>query len=284
MFDDLPFRPRLVGLLGSAGPGLIACACFAVAPPAYAEGQPSERNGEAEAPDPLVEAERLAALAFEAYQRGDVAEAIELYYKSYSSSPSAGVLYNLGRIHEQALEAPQQALEYYRRCVEDPLSAPEVQQRAQARIAALTGGSTAEPEPHGAPRGAPSTAEEQIGSSEPWTVTEIAGLSLAAGGLASLLVGAGFGISALGNAKTVEVQCDGNQCTREGLDAVETAARHADIATATMAAGAGLMAIGAVLWLMDPTQPFAEREWRTTAHWAPRASPTSVGAVLWGSF
>jgi hypothetical protein len=98
-----------------------------------------------------------------------------------------------------------------------------------------------------APRRQPSTPRD-----DGLAPLETAALTLGSMGLVGVGIGVGFGLAARARSDEWRRDCDGNACTsKQGVDAAESAAHSATIATVGFAAGGGLLALGAALWLID---------------------------------
>jgi hypothetical protein len=112
---------------------------------------------------------------------------------------------------------------------------------------------------------------------------EVGAVALGSAGLIGVGVGVGFGLSARARTNAWQRDCDGNQCTSQrGVDAAEAAARRAEVATIGFAVGGGLIALGAVLWLIEVD---SERPDETTGFSvAPLVSRSSLGGGVSGHF
>src|SRR5690606_20105872 len=115
---------------------------------------------------------------------------------------------------------------------------------------------------------------------------EITALTFGAAGLVGVGLGIGFGLSARAEEDTWGRDCEGNRCSSQrGVDAAESAARSADIATLGFAAGGGLLAIGAVLWLIDTDSEESEQPHGGAGlRLAPALGASSAGGTLSGRF
>jgi hypothetical protein len=112
---------------------------------------------------------------------------------------------------------------------------------------------------------------------------QAAALTFGSMGLVGVGVGVGFGLAARARSDEWQRDCEGNACTsRRGVDAAESAARSASIATAGFAAGGGLLALGAALWLIDSgrERPEAARALRVE----PFVQAAGGGTLVSGSF
>jgi tetratricopeptide (TPR) repeat protein len=227
----------------------------------------------AAAPD-IARAEEFAEQAYGAYERRDYAGAVALYEQAYAASPSANILYNIAKVYDLKLHNRAQAIAYYTRYLDDPGAEPERARGTRMRIAMLREleqSTTSAPNKRSVTRGrvaaAPPAAPAQGARNR-----RIAGIVLTSVGVASLGVGAGFGLSARADADRAHALCDGNRCSAErGVTAADDARRSANIATAAFAAGGTLALLGVGLWVWG--KPSASRE---------RAS-LAVGATLAGA-
>jgi hypothetical protein len=110
----------------------------------------------------------------------------------------------------------------------------------------------------------------------------MAGMVVGAAGLASLGVGAGFGVWVMHEADRAKQLCDENRCrSQRGVDAARSASKHATVATVGVAAGLGLLATGAALWLWGGS---SEQSEPTALQLAPRSSASELGLQLSGGF
>lgn len=222
----------------------------------------------------VARAEQLAEAAFEAYQQQEYQRAIELYQSAWSAAPSADIAFNIARVYDRGLHDARSATDYYQRYVADPKAQPQRRRNAELRIAELKAeldasrrrdselaersAPAATPPPAtvagalAAPPAPPASAPAV--SSNPWTPREVTALILGGVGVTALGVGLGFALSASGERSEWERGCDGNACTSQAaVNAARSAGRKADIATVALAAGGGLLAIGATLWWFGPT-------------------------------
>jgi hypothetical protein len=209
-------------------------------------------------------AERYAAAAFEAYRVRDYGRAVSLYEQALAAAPSADILYNMARVYDVGLRDRRLAIAYYERYSADPAASPErldtvTQRLGELRAAELASmGALAEDDPGiardfpldaasiAAPRAAPRTESEGL---RPLQVTALA---LGGVGLVGMGLGIGFGLWARTEEDTWRRACEGNACTSQrGVEAAQSAARRAGVATVSLAVGGGLLAASAVLWLLD---------------------------------
>jgi tetratricopeptide (TPR) repeat protein len=260
---------------------------------------------------PVVLAERHAAEAFAAYERGDYGRAIVLYEQALAASPSADIAYNLARVHDIGLHDAARAIEWYERYIADPGAAAPRVEAARARVAELRPrGDRLEPSaapPGGAAPplavGAPAAARLAIMHDFPLDAPglapapraaagardaglgplETAALTLGSMGLVGVGVGIGFGLAAQARSDEWRRDCDGNACSsRQAVDAAESATRSATIATVGLAAGGGLLALGAALWLIDSGRE--RRETSSAPHVQPFVRGAGGGTLVSGSF
>jgi hypothetical protein len=119
-----------------------------------------------------------------------------------------------------------------------------------------------------------------------WSPLRAVGFVAGALGMAGIGVGAGFGVSVMNQSKTARQLCDGNLCTsRRGVDAAETAATHATVATIGIAGGATLLVTGVVLWFSgaaDSARGADRVDARVRV--APVASSSELGMALSGKW
>jgi hypothetical protein len=261
-------------------------------------------------------AERHAAEAFEAYQRHDYGRALLLYQQAMAAAPSADIAYNIARVYDLGLHDPARAIEWYERYIAFPGAAMERVERARARadeLRATEHGDTLRrsPEQSSAPDfgrapGATRPAREplpDITRDFPLDVIEparqrpppaprkrqgfaplqTAALTLGSMGLVGVGVGVGFALAARAQSDDWRRDCDGNQCSSsQAVHAAESAARSANIATVGFAAGGGLLALGAALWLIDSGSERPERARALQVE--PMVQAAGGGALVSGSF
>jgi tetratricopeptide (TPR) repeat protein len=235
----------------------------------------------------VAEAEALAERAYEAYVARDYATAVALYSHAFERAPSADALFNIARIYDMGLRDRALAISFYRRYLSDPGASPDRIQRANVRLAELRLAEQAElaapPAPEPAPRpveseARPSDADGSAGLSS-W---QVAAIVVGATGAVATGLGAVYGVTVLSDAERANENCDGDRCRSQvGVDAARAASRHATLATWGIAAGAGLMASGALLWLLDPGAGDAARgDMRVD----PIASASELGLALSGEW
>jgi len=124
-------------------------------------------------------------------------------------------------------------------CPDTPVAIPE--------LAAL-------PPAHPAVDAAGPTAAPIVASSPPWGVQRVVGLLTAAVGVASLGVGAGFGIDAISTNAAGNEKCTSQGCTPPGSTLLHHAGQSADTASWLLSIGAAAAVTGVVLWLLAPTR------------------------------
>ena len=243
-------------------------------------------------------AERYASAAFEAYRAREYGRAVSLYEQALAAAPSADILYNIARVYDAGLRDQRSAIEYYERYRAHPNATPELFETATRRLAELRAAEppqTPPPEESGGiarefpadPPARPAPAPAAPPVEEGLDPLEITAITFGAAGLVGIGLGIGFGLSARAEEDTWGRDCNGNQCTSQrAVDAAESAARSAGVATVGFAVGGGLLAIGTVLWLVD-TDPDAGRERPNGAgnlRFAPALGTSSVGGTFSGSF
>ncbi len=276
------------------------CTVWLAAPNALAQPIPS-RPGPAD----IALAEQYSARAFEAYERKSYTEAVALYERARASAPSADMLYNLARIHDLGLRQPALAIDYYRRYSADPEAVPDRVEIAKERMAALEAAALDSTErtateraatqrrdasvndsPRAAlapPSRAPASPSSLAPAASSWTALRVTALAVGGVGIVGIGIGAGFGLSARAETDTWERYCAGNDCTSQrGVDAADSAARQADVATLGFAAGGVLVAVGAVLWWMGG--PAENPSHVTALRLSPVAPGSELGWSVSGSF
>jgi hypothetical protein len=224
----------------------------------------------------------------------DYGRAVSLYEQALAAAPSADILYNMARVYDVGLRDRRLAIDYYERYSADPAALPErldtvAQRLGELRAAELASmGALAEDDPSiardfpldasiAAPRAAPRIAAEGL---RPLQVTALA---LGGVGLVGMGLGIGFGLWARTEEDTWRRACEGNACTSQrGVEAAESAARRADVATVSLAVGGGLLAASAVLWLLDGDieRPSSAAPLRLT----PVVNASRLGGSLSGQF
>jgi hypothetical protein len=240
-------------------------------------------------------AERYAGEAFEAYRVRDYGRAVALYEQALAAAPSPDIVYNIARVYDIGLDNRRLAIAYYERYAADPAAAPDRLESARQRVEELraaerttqgAGSGTIDAIAREFPLDVPEPAPAPLrpvrvrGGLRP---LEVGAVALGSAGLIGVGVGVGFGLSARARTNTWQRDCDGNQCTSQrGVDAAKAAARRAEVATVGFAVGGGLIALGAVLWLieLDGERPDQATELRV----APLVSRSSLGGSVTGDF
>jgi tetratricopeptide (TPR) repeat protein len=250
-----------------------------------------------------VAAQQLAAQGFEAYKAGRYHAALELYRQALEAHPAAALYFNVARIHETKLSAPDKAIEYYRKVLQAPDVTEALVEKSLARIRVLTAllaqpnqpeGQAPPPKPAEPPEGQPPPAARQPraavedgqetsqGSSQE-TIGYVVGIS----GLVAVGAGLGLGGWALLERGNARKTCDGDQCTtQDGVDSMNTAYDLITASTITLAVGGALSAVGLGMVLFAPERNPDDQDAATnhpaTARTGLRLSiiPTSGGAQL----
>ena len=206
----------------------------------------------------VAEAEALAERAYAAYVAREYAAAVALYHQAFERAPSADALFNIARIYDMGLRDRALAISFYRRYLSDPGASPERIVRANVRLTELRLAEQAELATPAAPKPAPRETETGARATAMETSDGLSGWQVAAivaGTTGAVVAGLGavYGVTVLSDAKRANDDCDGDRCQSQvGIDAARAASRHATLATWSVAAGASLMASGALLWLLDP--------------------------------
>jgi len=207
-------------------------------------------------------AERRAAEAFEAYSRGDYANAVTLYLQAYAACASAPILYNIGRLYDTKLGNRAQAIEYYRRYLNSADARADLVETTQRRLEQLEEAAAAPPRTARSTSGAAREGEGRASPPAPpivpsprphtgWSTERWVGVMLGTAGLVGIGIGSGFGLAARSNANTAHRLCDGNVCgTQAGVDAARAGARDATISDIGFGAGGALLATGTLLYFL----------------------------------
>jgi hypothetical protein len=272
----------------------LASATSSLAPP---RARAQAALGAELAPSDVALAEKLAAEAFEAYRVHDYGRAVALYEQALAAAPSPDILYNLARVYDLGLGNRPLAIEYYQRFSAHPGAASGRLETASQRLIELREAERATEDverehvdaiarefpidvPAAAPApGAPLAPAPVDAGLRP---LEIAALVAGSAGLVGIGIGVGFGLSARARTKAWRRDCDGNLCTSQhAVDAAESASRRARVATIGFATGGGLLALGAVLWLIDTDN---EQAGAAALSVSPVADGSSVGGRLTGRF
>lgn len=234
-------------------------ACLLTLPSRSAFAQQSEG---AEAESEVTLAEQKAAQGFDAYQGKRYAEAVALYIEAYNVAPNADILYNIARIYDTKLGDRPLAINFYRRYIADPGAVSERIQVANERLVALRDAELAASRPPLRAADEPATTLQVVSvrsqpAPEPgWDGAEVAGAIMGTVGIAAIGVGAGFGLAAMDETRTVRDLCDGNVCSEQrGIDAAESANDHALISTIGFASGGALLALGAAFYFWPSDEP-----------------------------
>jgi hypothetical protein len=261
----------------------VACAC---ARPAFAElPVPDAASSSAE----VERAEALAADAFAAYGRQDFAAAVSLYRQAYDASRSADILFNIARIYDLALRERSTAMTFYQQYVLDPeaeddrvdIAFQRLAVLEQSERAAVDGVKASVVRPAPAPTPAPAIAAPTDGE---WTAWRVGAIVAGTVGLVGVGLGAGFGVSALSDARTVRENCDGDVCrSQQGLDAARAASKNADIASVSFALGGSLLAAGAAMLWFDHEPAPSQRE-VASLRWSASATSSRLGLALSGAW
>jgi hypothetical protein len=112
---------------------------------------------------------------------------------------------------------------------------------------------------------------------------QVTALALGGVGLVGLGVGVSYGLWARTEQDTWRRDCNGNACTSQrGVEAAESAARRAGVATVGLAVGGGLLAVSAVLWLLD--KDLAQPSGSAALRFAPLVSGSRLSGSLTGQF
>jgi tetratricopeptide (TPR) repeat protein len=241
-------------------------------------------------------AERYAGEAFEAYRIRDYGRAVALYEQALTAAPSSDIVYNIARVYDNGLRNRRLAIVYYERYTADPGAAPDRLKTAQQRLQELRAAerttqaaesgdidAIAREFPLDVPGAAPAQAPTQPLRARGLRPLELGAIALGSAGLIGVGVGVGFGLSARSRTNAWQRDCDGNQCTSQrGVDAAKAAARRAEVATVGFAVGGGLIALGAVLWLLEVDSERSDEA--TGLRVAPLASRSSLGGSVSGQF
>ncbi len=258
-------------------------------------GPTTEATGAGARAADVALAERYAAAAFEAYRVRDYGRAVSLYEQALAVAPSADILYNLARVHDVGLRDRRRAIEYYERYTAEPAAAPgqiatATQRLDELRAAELASlGAVVEDGPGIArdfPLDAPTIAapsHARPANARGLRPLQVTALALGGVGLVGLGVGVSYGLWAGTEQHTWQSACDGNACTSQrGVEAAEAAARRAGIATLGFALGGGLLAAGAVSWLLDKDLETASSA--AGLRFTPMVQGSRVGGHLSGQF
>lgn len=266
----------------------------------------------AEPPDGTnqVAAQQLAAQGFEAYNAGRYHTALQFYDQALEAHPAAALYFNVARIHETKLSAPDKAIEYYRKALEAPDVTEALVEKSLARIRVLTAllaqpnqpeGQAPPPKQAEPPEGQPPPAgrqplpagrqpraavEDEPATSQGSTQKTI-GYVVGITGLVAVGAGLGLGGWALLERDNARKTCDGDQCTTpDGVDSMTAASDLATASTITFAAGGALSAVGLGMVLFAPERKPDDQDSATTPPATGRTGlrlaiiPTSGGAKV----
>ncbi len=114
-----------------------------------------------------------------------------------------------------------------------------------------------------------------------WTTGRVAGAAMAGVGVVGLAVGGFYGLKAKSTHDDALNHCVGTECYAEGLELDSDARDQAMISTVAVASGLGLIAAGAVLYLVSsPSQPSRE----TTVAMGIRSSAQGLSLSVGGAW
>jgi hypothetical protein len=257
-----------------------------------------------------VAAQQLAAQGFEAYKAGRYDTALQFYDQALEAHPAAALYFNVARIYETKLSAPDKAIEYYRKTIKAPDVTEALVEKSLARIRVLTAllaqpnpperqapppkqpeppedqPPPAKREPPPARRQPRAAVEDTRATSEPSTQKTI-GYVVGITGLVAAGAGLGLGGWALLERDNARKTCDGNQCTtQDGVDSMTTSHDLATASTITLAVGGALSAVGFGMVLFAPERKPVDQDSATatpaTGGTGLRlaVTPTSAGAKL----
>jgi hypothetical protein len=241
-------------------------------------------------------AEEYAAQAFEAHRGKDYVRALALYRQAHDAAPSADILWNIAHLFDVNLHNRERAIDFYARYLVHPGAVPERVEKANARLTSLRHAERPlrRPSVAEAPAAPPPLALHSDGQSRDarptrsnpyWSTERLAVLSVGAVGVAGVLVGTGYGFSAMSDSRVAHEECAGNQCrSQRGVDAANSAANSAKMATLALSAGAVALAASCVLW-SSSTEPGAERsKARRAVRFAPVTARSRWGLEVSGSW
>jgi tetratricopeptide (TPR) repeat protein len=231
------------------------------------------------------QAEGIAARAFDAYSKGDYNTAVALYQQALQIAPGAPLYFNLASIYDKKLSSPQQAIEYYRKCIGAPDVTSELTIKALARIDALS------PKPSESAPQPPAKDEKPAGpppsepSADPGKTLRVGGLVTGGAGVATLAAGLSFGLIAVLKLNSARKVCDGRECTTQaGIDSMHAASNWANAATIVSIIGGAAIGIGAGLYLLSPKKTEPAPTTVTTVRLTPAIGPSLAGVSLSGAF
>lgn len=313
--SDPPVRSRSGARWARGRAMLVALSLTALLIPgrAHAERPPDDANQVA-ARQSAAESEQLATQGFEAYKAGEYDKAIQFYNRASEAHPAAALHYNVARIYETKLSAPDKALEYYRKALKAPDVTDALAEKSLARIRVLTA-LLAQPKQSEEQATAPEQATPPVQAEEPQrqpppaerepraavpnegttsqrSTQKRIGYVVGITGLVAAGAGLGLGGWALFERDKARENCDGNQCTTQGgVDSMNTAHDLATASTITVGAGGALLAVGLGMVLFAPQRKSADQDSATTVHERPgratgrsglqvAVTPTSGGAQV----
>jgi hypothetical protein len=262
-----------------------------MAPAGSALAQEAARPVESELDKKQQEATAFANQAFDAYQAGDFANALQLYLKANSILPAAAVYYNIARIYDTKLGDTALAEDFYRKFINQPGADPQLVLKATARLAALrsetaskgreAAASTPDPQVSAAPEPASPPPDQDLGRGQ-----RFAGYVVGGVGLVGLGLGTIFGLRAQSKKSDADNSCDGAGCTnQQGVDSMDAAHSAATVSTVTFAIGGAAMAGAVLLLLTAPSAPEpAQAAEPGSLHLVPALGPQSAGLTLTGNW
>lgn len=218
--------------------------------------------------------EELASRARTLYEAGDFGQSVAVYLEAYKLQPTAAVLYNVAVIYDRKLQEVDLAIDFYRRYIGSPDAAPDVVQRATARLQELKEQKEARRQADLATLSAPPPEQRPAGGAEaeltPMSGQSVAGYVVLATGLAALAGGAVVGMVAADSAdafNTIDANTDYE--SRKALQ--DEASSRALVADVLMGVGAAAAITGLLLVVLDDGPDPAET--------ALRFGPTADGGV-----
>lgn len=128
------------------------------------------------------------------------------------------------------------------------------------------------------------------GSGSGWPWQKKAGLGMAGGGVVGVVIGAVFGVDALGKHDELQKRCSAGaprSCDAEGLRIADAQGTVANVSTVGFAVGGALIAAGVVLWVVAPAEVKAAPEKGATGVkgvWLAPAVGAQTGAVIGGAW
>jgi hypothetical protein len=204
----------------------------------------------------------------------------------------------MAHLFDVNLQNRPRAIDFYAGYLAHPGAVPERIEKANARLSSLrqvelprprTSAGEASPAalpPLLALRSDAGSRGAQPAPSKPyWSIERFAVLGVGAVGVAGLLVGTGYGLGAMSDSRIAHEECAGTQCrSQRGVDAANSAAHGAVVATFTLGAGAVALAASYILW-SSITEPGAEpAKTRGGLRFAPVTARSTWGMEMSGSF